>query len=536
MRKKTSPAKTKRSAKPEPATLPADATLLMAERQSFDLIVIGSGPAGQKAALSAAKMGKRVALVDRNTMMGGVCIHTGTIPSKAIREAVLHFTGVKYRDLYGSDYTVKDRITMDDLLQRAKVVSLAEASHIRQQMRRGNVHHIDGLASFLDPNTLVVTNGDQRHHIRGERILIAVGTNPARPANVPFTHGKVIDSNEILQMREMPSDLCVVGGGVIGCEYAAMFAACGVRVTLVDRANHLLGFLDEEVGESLQYRLRQMGVRLKLGEGVKDISIAPGPGMREDDDMVDGRGPVKLTLDSGKEIGCDVLLYSVGRQGATDGLDLENAGLTADKRGRLSVNENLQTDAGHIYAAGDVIGFPALAATSMEQGRRAAEHMFAPELLAQSNQTASEIIPYGIYTIPEISMIGETERSLTEKNVPFEVGIARYHEVARCQLMSDTHGMIKLIFSPDDRRLLGVHAIGTQATEIIHIGQIAMAAKLPIDYFIDAVFNYPTLAESYKVAATDGLNRLKLNKSASDGLERAKTLKMPEQQSTRRAA
>jgi NAD(P) transhydrogenase len=457
---------------------------------TFDLVVIGSGPAGQKAALNSAKLGKRVAIIERLDMVGGVCIHTGTIPSKAVREAVLHLTGIRERAVYGNSYAVKQNITMNDLLYRSQQVVRSEEDVIRNQMSRNGVTLLFGEATFVDPNTLRIVRGDERLEIRGKNVLIAVGTEPARPKNVPFTPDKVIDSNELLKLTQLPKSIIMVGGGVIGTEYACMLSAVGVKVTLVESRPRLMEFVDDEIAESLQFRLREMGIRLRLGESVSNIQL------------VDGH--VEATMASRKVLKADTLLYTIGRQGATEKLNLPAAGLTADNRGRLKVNEWYQTDVPHIYAAGDVIGFPALAATSMEQGRLASCHMFH-----QLAEPASPLFPYGIYTIPEISMVGQTEQALTQQNVPYEVGIARYREIARGQLIADPHGMLKLVFHPESRRLLGVHAIGTGATELIHIGQTVMAAGMPIDYFVESIFNYPTLAECYKVAALDGINRVR---------------------------
>ncbi len=461
----------------------------------FDLIVIGSGPAGQKAALNASKLGKRVALIDRSESLGGVCIHTGTIPSKAIREAVLHLTGMNLRQVYGESYSVKTEITMHDLLYRAQHVIRTETEVIRNQMRRNRVELYSGVASFVDAHTVRITRESEDHvMIKGENILIAVGTDPARPENVPFTPNKIIDSTELLSLTRLPGSMTIVGGGVIGTEYACMLSAVGVKVTLVESRPRLLEFVDDELIEAMQFRLRDSGVRLRLGESVSNIEL-------EGDKVI-------ATLASHKKIRSDTLLYCIGRQGATSRLELDKAGLTADNRGRIKVNENFQTSVPHIYAAGDVIGFPALAATSMEQGRLASSHMFHAYAEAPST-----LYPYGIYTIPEISMVGATEQQLTQAGTPYEVGVARYREIARGQLIGDVHGLLKLLFHPDSRRLLGVHAFGTQATELVHIGQAVIAAGMPIDYFIDSVFNYPTLAECYKVAALDGINRVR---SASD--------------------
>jgi len=458
---------------------------------NYDLIVIGSGPAGQKAALGAAKLGKRVVLIDRRDSVGGVCIHTGTIPSKAMREAVIHLTGVNERGFYGDGYHVKQDIHMTDLLQRSRAVVRGEVDVIRNQMSRNGVTVLLGQATFVDPHTVRIARGDDVTEIHSEFILVAVGTEPARPDSVPFCADRVIDSNELLELRELPKSMIIVGGGVIGTEYASMLAAVDVKVTLVESRPRLMEFIDDEIAERLQFRLRDVGIRLKLGESVSKIELT-------DDGMVEA------TLASNKRVRAQCLLYTIGRQGATGDLNLEAAGLAADNRGRLKVNEFFQTDVPNIYAAGDVIGFPALAATSMEQGRLASCYMF--NRLAEP---ASTLFPYGIYTIPEISMVGQSEQELTKAGTPYEVGIARYREIARGQLIGDSHGMLKLLFHPDSRRLLGVHAFGTGATELIHIGQTVMAAGLPIDYFIDTVFNYPTLAECYKVAALDGVNRVR---------------------------
>ena len=461
---------------------------------TYDLVIIGSGPAGQKAAVCAAKLGRRVTLIDRIGNMGGGCIHTGTVPSKAMREAVLHLTGLRERGIYGEAYAVKEDITMADLLHRTQHVVRNEVDIIRGQMKANGVRMIWGDASFTDPHTVHVVRNEDQIDLRGEHVLIAVGTEPARPANVPFTPGRVIDSNDLLTMRELPRTMIIVGGGVIGAEYACMMAAVGVTVTLVESRPRLLEFVDDEVVEMLQFRLRDMGIRLRLGESVSEITV-------------DEVG-VLASLASNKTLSADMLLFAIGRQGATEKLNLEAAGLTADSRGRLKVNEFYQTDVSHIYAAGDVIGFPALAATSMEQGRLASCHMF--HRLAEP---VSPLYPLGIYTIPEISQVGQTEQALTLAGAPYEVGMARYREIARGQLIGDPHGFLKLLFHPVSRRLLGVHAIGTGASELIHIGQTVMAAGMAIDYFIESVFNYPTLAECYKVAAQNGLNRLRAPKA-----------------------
>jgi NAD(P) transhydrogenase len=504
---------------------------------TYDLIVIGSGPAGQKSALAAAKLGKRVALIDRPDMIGGVCIHTGTIPSKAIREAVAELSahkrlGATLSRPNGSAMPAVElgHYTMDDLLHRCHEVVRTEREVIQDQMARNNVAMFAGHGSFLDAHTVRVSQLDSDElsqaasdapgslhgsatDIRGHFIMLAPGTVPARPASVPFTAGRVIDSDELLSLRRLPRSMIVVGGGVIGTEYASMFAAVGVRVTLIESRPRLLEFIDDELAEVLQFRLRDRGVRLRLGDKVERIELEPPIAIEES--FIDGGSShamaipvtagVEAHLASGKRVGAEVLLYAIGRQGATGGLNLAAAGLTADDRGRLKVNEFHQTVVPHIYAAGDVIGFPSLAATAMEQGRLASYHMFK----RQASPAVEQLFPYGIYTIPEISMVGQTEQGLTASKTPYEVGIARYREIARGQLVGDPNGMLKLLFHSESRRLLGVHAIGTGATELIHIGQAVIAGGMPIDYFVDSVFNYPTLAECYKVAALDGINRLR---------------------------
>jgi NAD(P) transhydrogenase len=371
-----------------------------------------------------------------------------------------------------------------------------EVEVIRHQMVRNDVTMLFGTAAFIDSHTLRITRGDndaewagEAVEIKSHHVLIAAGTEPARPASVPFTPGKVIDTNELLSLTALPRSMAIVGGGVIGTEYACMLAATGVHVTLIESRPRLLEFIDDEIAESLQFRMREMGIRLRLNESVSQI------------ELVDGH--VQATLASNKTLHADALLYAIGRQGATEKLNLPAAGLTADARGRLKVNEHFQTDVPHIYAAGDVIGFPALAATSMEQGRLASCHMFHQ----LTTGAASILFPYGIYTIPEISMVGHTEQALTQQGIPYEAGMARYREIARGQLIADPHGLLKILFHPISHRVLGVHAIGTGATELIHIGQTVMAAGMPLDYFVESIFNYPTLAECYKVAALDGLNR-----------------------------
>lgn len=455
----------------------------------YDMLVIGTGPAGQKAAVQAAKLGKKVAIVERKEVVGGVCINTGTIPSKSLREAVLYLSGFHQRSLYGASYRVKQDITMDDLSFRANHVIKREIEVIRDQMARNRVELIFGTASFVDPHRIRITRAKEILEHTADYFVIAVGTVPARPSHIPFDGDAIIDTDGLLTLERLPKSMTIVGGGVIGTEYASILATMGIQVELIDRRPRLLEFVDTEIIEALQYQMRNIGVTLRLNEEVVAIEKA-------DDQVI-------VRLRSGKEITASTVMYSVGRMGATDGLNLEAIGIKPDERGRLHVNEHFQTSVPHIYAAGDVIGFPSLASTSMQQGRLAACHAFG-----LSAKIETELLPYGIYSIPEISMVGRNEDELTRAGVPYAVGVARYREIARGQLIGDEIGMLKLLFQPNTHELLGVHAIGEGATELIHIGQAVMAFHGRIEYFIDTVFNYPTLAECYKVAALDGINRL----------------------------
>jgi NAD(P) transhydrogenase len=456
----------------------------------FDLLVIGSGPGGQKAAIAAAKLDKRVAIVERPEMLGGVCNNTGTIPSKTLREAVLYLTGLDQREMYGQSYRLKDEVTIADLTTRTRHVVSRENDVVRSQLTRNRVTIITGTARFTGPNALEVTNGDQAREVTAENVVIATGTRPARPETVAFDERTIIDSDGILLLDKVPRSMVVAGAGVIGIEYASMFAALGTKVTVVEQRERMLEFCDVEVVEALKYHLRDLAVTFRFGERVASVEAHPG-------------GAIAL-LASGKRIPADTVMYSAGRQGQTADLDLEKAGLSADKRGRITVDEFFQTAVPHIYAVGDVIGFPALAATSMEQGRLAAHHACGEPV-----HSAHQAQPIGIYSIPEISFIGKTEDELTRECVPFEVGVSRYRELARGAIIGDSYGVLKLLVSPEDRTLLGVHVFGTGATELVHIGQAVMGCGGTIDYLVDAVFNYPTLAESYKVAALDATNKMR---------------------------
>jgi NAD(P) transhydrogenase len=456
----------------------------------FHLLVIGSGPAGQKAAIQAAKLGRTVALVERRRHLGGVCVNTGTIPSKTIREAVLYLTGFTQRGIYGQDYRVKDEIGVPDLAVRTRQVVERERSVVRDQLLRNHVALLEGAARFVDPHTVAIVDRDGgERRPTAERIVIATGSEPARPRGVEIDGETVFDSDGIvLRLRTIPRTLVVVGAGVIGVEFASMFAALGTKVTIVDGRLDMLDFCDHEIVEALRFHLRELGVMFRFGERVTRVEARDGGAL--------------TTLESGKRIAAEAVFYSAGRHGATGELALENAGLEADARGRLSVGPDFRTAVEHIYAVGDVIGFPSLASTSAEQGRLAAADACGVEVHAVDD------LPFGIYSIPEIGFVGKNERELTEEAVPYEVGVSYYRELARGQILGDTHGMVKLLVSSEDRRLLGVHAMGANATDVVHVGQAVMGLGGTVDFLVETVFNYPTLAEAYKVAALDALNKL----------------------------
>ncbi len=458
---------------------------------TYDLLVIGSGPSGQRAAVSAVKKGKRVALVEMRDVVGGVCINTGTIPSKTMREAVLHLSGYNYRSIYGMNYRVKEKITMSDLAFRVQHVIKTEIDVTDAQLSRNGVDVITGAASFEDAHHIRVVGRQGSNVLEANNIVIAVGTKPADTSKVPINGRTIINSDQILELQNLPKTLIVVGGGVIGVEYTCMFSALGVRVTLVEKRPKLLEFADQEIVEALSYHLRDSRVTMRLHEEVESV-----------EELADGT--VVANLESKKRLSGDALLYAVGRQGNITELNLPAAGVDADSRGRIPVDKDFRTKVPHIYAVGDVIGFPSLASVSMEQGRIAAERAFG-ESTVQSNPS---FYPYGIYTIPEISFIGKTEEQLTEEDVPYEVGVAYYREIARGQIRGDTTGRLKLIFHRETKQILGVHIIGEGAAELVHIGQAVMVLNGTVDYFINTVFNYPTLAECYKAAAFNGVNRL----------------------------
>jgi NAD(P) transhydrogenase len=465
--------------------------------RQYDLAVIGTGPAGQRAAIQGAKLGKRVVAIEESDVVGGAQINTGTIPSKALREAAMHLTGRGKRGLFGESYRVKRDITVSDLISVSRQVIHNELDVVRDAFDRNGIDLLWGHAEFIEPQLLQVSRTGESDRITAERFIIAVGTRPARPTSVPFDVQNVFSTDDILSLRCLPRNLIVVGGGVIGSEYACIMATLGVRVTLIEARDRVLPFLDQEIIEAFQYHMRRAGITLRLGEKVASIEVLPPQ---------NGTGTlVQATLESGKTIRAQTLLYAVGRQGVCKRLALDRAGLRCDDRERLSVDSAYRTEVPHVFAAGDVIGFPALASTAMEQGRLAACHAFGVE-----TQSVPELFPYGIYSVPEISMVGKTEQQLTDEGIPYEAGIGQYKEVARGQLLGDDIGMLKLLIHQKDRRILGVHAIGTGATELIHIGQAVMAFGGTVDYFIHNVFNFPTLAEAYKIAALNGVNKLSL--------------------------
>ncbi len=457
----------------------------------YDFIVIGSGPAGKRGAVQAAKLGKSVLVVEKGRRIGGVSVHTGTIPSKTLRETVLNLTGWRERGFYGRAYRVKQDIEAKDLMSRLLMTLNHEVDVLEHQFARNSVKTLFGTARFVDTHHVEVTTatGEVSVH-EGARFLIAVGTNPYRPADIPFNGTNVLDSDELIEMERLPRSMAVVGAGVIGVEYATIFSALDVNVTLIEPRTSFLDFIDHELIEDFTHQLRDRGVNIRLGSKIETITFQNG-------------APV-TTLASGRQIRTEMLLFAGGRKGATAALGLETCGLTTDDRGRLKVNpKTYQTDAPHIYAGGDVIGFPSLASTSMEQGRVAACHAFDIPM-----PPAPEHFPYGIYSVPEISTVGMNEQEVRERGIQYECGIARFRETSRGHIMGLEQGLLKMLFSIKTRRLLGVHIVGEGATELIHIGQAVINLKGTLDYFIENTFNYPTLAEAYKIAALDAWNRM----------------------------
>lgn len=458
----------------------------------YDLIVIGSGPAGRRAAVQGAKLGRSVLVVEKGHRVGGVSVHTGTIPSKTLRETVLNLTGWRERGFYGHGYRVKKDITADDLSKRLNITLDHEVEILEHQFSRNTVDTLIGEARFLDTSTIEVTGEDDEvHRYTADRFVLAVGTKPYRPEHIPFDGQTVVDSDEILSLQFVPRRLAVIGAGVIGLEYATIFSALDVQVTLIEAGDTMLDFVDRELVGEFKHLLRDRGMALRFGCSVDRIE-------RQDN------GNCTVYLENGRIVQADMVLYAAGRTGATDTLNLDACGLEADERGRLSVDDHsFQTCVPHIYAAGDVIGFPSLASTSMEQGRIAACHALGAEA-----HEPPEFFPYGIYAVPEISTIGMTEEEIRERKIPYECGVARFRETSRGHIMGLNSGFMKMIFSLETRRLLGVHIVGEGATELIHIGQAVLNLKGTLDYFVENTFNYPTLAEAYKIAALDAWNRM----------------------------
>ncbi len=465
----------------------------MSAAYDFDLVCIGSGPAGQRAAVQAAKLGQRAAVIEKRRCVGGVCIDTGTIPSKTLRETVLMFSGLTGRADRLPWTRVDSRPTAAQLFTGVDAVIAREVEVVERQLRRNDVTLLSGEASFVDPHTLAVHGEGGRRHVSGANIVIAIGTEPAATPGVEADGEVILNTDQVVQLKHLPRSMTVVGAGVIGIEYTSIFATLGVAVTLVERRDRPLEFLDREIVDELIHQMRNRNVTFRFGEAVEALAVAEGPPRK-----------AVVTLESGKRIVSDMVLFSVGRVAATDALNLSAAGLAGDARGRIKVDERFRTAVPHIFAAGDVIGYPSLAATSSEQGRLAACHAFGVEAGPMARH-----FPIGIYSIPEISMVGAPEHELTAHKVPYETGVARYREIARGQILGDDSGMFKMLFHREDRRLLGIHCIGTGATELVHVGQAVLGLGGGLDYFLQTVFNYPTLAECYKVAALDASNKLR---------------------------
>ncbi|MGM5054855.1 Si-specific NAD(P)(+) transhydrogenase [Rhizobium sp. 814_E9_N1_1] len=458
----------------------------------YDLVVVGSGPAGRRGAIQAAKLGKKVLVIEQGKRVGGVSVHTGTIPSKTLRETALNLSGWRERGFYGRSYRVKEEISADDLRRRLLITLNHEVEVLEHQFARNRVQHIRGKASFIDASTLQVIKDDgETTQVTGASVLLAVGTKPFRPDYIPFDGKTVLDSDELLDIQDLPRSMVVIGAGVIGIEYATIFSALDTAVTVIDPKATMLDFIDKEIIEDFTYQLRDRNMKLLLGQKVDKVETLEN-------------GKVELTLDSGRRLTTDMVLFAAGRMGATDALNLQAIGLEADSRGRLKVNpETFQTSVANVYAAGDVVGFPSLASTSMEQGRIAAR-----VAIGAVAKEPPKYFPYGIYAVPEISTCGLTEEEMKERGIPYECGIARFRETSRGHIMGLDTGLLKLIFSLKTRRLLGVHIVGEGATELVHIGQAVLNLKGTVEYFVENTFNYPTLAEAYKIAGLDAWNRM----------------------------
>ena len=457
----------------------------------YDLIIIGSGPAGRAAAIQAGKLKRKVLVVDRKDRLGGVSVHTGTIPSKTLRETVLNLSGYRERSFYGRSYRVKDNIDAGDLKARLHMTLDHEVDVLEHQFNRNHVDTLLGMAKFVGPNEIeVATEAGDTSRITGDKFLIATGTKTYRPDYVPFNGRTVVDSDEFLEMFEIPRSLVVVGAGVIGVEYATMFSALDVTVTLIEPRDSFLDFIDSALISDFTHQIKENGVDLRLGSAITQIE--------------DAGTHVEVSLENGRHMRADMLLFAAGRMGATDRLGLEVVGLETDHRGRLEVDrKSYQTKVPHIYAAGDVIGHPSLASTSLQQGRVAGCHALDTPTLGESPW-----FPYGIYSVPEISTCGMSEEEMQEREIPYEIGVARFRETSRGQIMGLEHGMLKMLVSLKTRRVLGVQIVGEGATELIHIAQAVLNLKGTVDYFVKNTFNYPTLAEAYKIAGLDAFNRM----------------------------
>lgn len=452
------------------------------DREHYDLVVIGSGPAGEKGAAQAAYFGKKVALIEKEGVLGGAAANTGTLPSKTLRETALYLSGFRQRGLYGVSFGLKEKATAQDLLYRERLVVQNERARIGENLKRHRVDLYSGFAAMADPNTVVITPADAAPKLlHADVVLIATGSSPFRPANFPFEDPRVYDSDTILNLEDLPASMLIAGGGVIGCEYACLFAALGIKVHLIEGRDRLLSFMDAEIVATLQDCMERMGVALHMPEAVERIDAGP---------------TLSVALKSGSTLEVDTILAATGRTGNTKGMNLEAIGIAVGPRGHVAVNASYQTALPHIYAAGDVIGFPALASTSMEQARIAIVHAFDLKYKTR----LAPILPYGIYTIPECSMAGESEESLKAKGVTYVAGNARYANNARGQIVGDGDGRLKLLFAEDDMKLLGVHIIGEQAAELVHVGLTALMVGANADLFIQTCYNYPTLSEIYKYA------------------------------------
>jgi NAD(P) transhydrogenase len=462
----------------------------MTNSYDYDLIVIGSGPAGEKGAAQAAYFGKRVALVERAPHVGGAGINTGTVPSKTLRETALYFSGLRQRGLYGIDYSLKEDLNISDFMYRERLVVEKEWGIIQRNLERHNITTYWGNASLKDEHTVhIKLNDGSERDLTTNIVLIATGSSPFRPPDVPFDHQHIYDSDSILHMHRIPRSMAIIGGGVIGSEYAGIFTALGVEVTLVDTRDRLLPFVDAEIADRLKTRLERLGLRFIFNTRVDKTELAPNG--------------VRITLNSGEVLTPETALFAAGRQSNVEGLGLESLNVKLGQRGLIVVNEKYQTSIPNIYAAGDVIGFPALASTSMEQARVAMVHAFD----LRYKERLSLVIPLAVYTIPEISMAGLSEDECKQKNIPYLTGRAFYSNNPRGQIIGDEDGMLKLVFSPSDKKLLGAHLIGEMASELVHLAAHVLADGGSIDTFIDAVYNYPTLSDSYKYAAYDGLGK-----------------------------